>query len=197
MADQKPQNATVVLKAPSEPGKTYYYDPTSQKIWELWTSSGNTTWSYWREVTGSKRDDLLTANASKVKNTGQNNSKVALASLGAGLPGVNTTPGDVTLKYPDNMLDVSDYVLFQFYDYKPPFGKGATKTNGTFDYNQSASYQTPSNGYKPIALYMPEDVSSGFRAQWTGKSMSTLAVDALRSMGQDGFDKVTNAAGSI
>ena len=95
------------------------------------------------------------------------------------------------------MLDVSDYVLFQFYDYKPPFGKGATKTNGTFDYNQSASYQTPSNGYQSIALYMPEDVSSGFRAQWTGKSMSTLAVDALRSMGQDGFDKVTNAAGSI
>jgi hypothetical protein len=197
MADQKPQNATVELKAPSEPGKTYYYDPTTLKIWYLWTSQGNHTWSYWKEVTGSKRDDLLTANASKVGSTSQNNSKVSLQSLGAGLPGVNTSPGKVTLKYPDNMLDVSDYVLFQFYDYKPPFGKGATKTNGTFDYNQSASYQTPSNGYQSIALYMPEDVSSGFRAQWTGKSMSTLAVDALRSMGQDGFEKVTNAAGSI
>jgi len=198
MANQKPQNATVQLKAPSEPGKTYYYDPTTLKIWELWTSSGNTTWSYWREVTGSKRDDLLTANASKVGSTSQNNSKVSLQSLGAGLPGVNTTPGKVTLKYPDNMLDVSDYVLFQFYDYKPPFGKGATKTNGTFDYNQSSSYQTASNGYQPIALYMPEDISSGFRAQWTGKSMSSLAVDSLRAMGQDGFgNKALGAIGTI
>ena len=44
---------------------------------------------------------------------------------------------------------------------------------------------------------MPEDVSSGFRAQWTGKSMSTLAVDGLRSMGQNGFGKVTGAINTI
>lgn len=128
-----------------------------------------------------------------------NSTQGATASLGGGLSPVTKAPSASGLRYPKDMTDVSDYVLFEFYDYKPPFGKGAQDTGvaRVYDYNQSKAYEKASANYQSIALYMPEDVSSGFRAQWTGKSMSTLAVDALRSMGQDGFDKVSGAVGTI
>ena len=76
-----------------------------------------------------------------------------------------------------------DFVLFQFYDYSAPFGPNRKSDSGVFDYNQANEY-TPAGGYKPIMLYMPEDISTGFRANWDGKSMSNLATDALRAMGQ-------------
>jgi len=35
-------------------------------------------------------------------------------------------------------------------------------------------------------LYMPEDISSGFKANWDGKNMSNLATDSLRAAGRTG-----------
>ncbi len=85
-----------------------------------------------------------------------------------------------------------DFVLFQFYDYSAPFGPNRKSDGGVFDYNQANEY-TPAGGYKPIMLYMPEDISSGFRANWDGKSMSNLATDALRAMGQGSLGNKTAA----
>jgi hypothetical protein len=185
----KPVGASVLLKSPQDPLTTYYYDPQSTKLYYLWTSQGNNTYTQWREVKGSKKSAILEANAAAVTagKEALNPATIAGKTID-GLGNVTAAPQSVTLRYPKDMSDVSDFVLFQFYDYKPPFGKGAEKVeNGIYDYNQSAAYEKASADYKSIALYMPEDVSAGFRANWTGKSMSTMATDSLRAMGRDGF----------
>ena len=94
-----------------------------------------------------------------------------------------------------------DYVLFEFFNYSPPFSKekngnnivsegtgkdkveGIVKFEAQFAYNQT-DYTPVGN---PIIMYVPEDISTGYRANWEGKNMSTLATDGLRAMAQKGF----------
>lgn len=111
--------------------------------------------------------------------------------------------GAGTFRYPMTGSDQGgitadgDFVLFQFYDYSAPFGPNRKSDSGVFDYNQANEY-TPAGGYKPIMLYMPEDVSTGFRANWDGKSLSNLATDGLRAMGQGSLgNKVASGATAI
>ena len=116
-----------------------------------------------------------------------------------------TTTG--ALRYPSSapITNSHDYVTFQFYKYKPPFRKreretalvnGKTITNKTefganlYDYNQASKSENQyakTNGAPPIVLYMPEDISTGFRANWTGKAFGNFASDFLRSAGADGL----------
>ena len=144
------------------------------------------------------------------------------------IPGatVNTSSTN-SLRYPTNQGGITndhDYVTFQFYKYTPPFRKrkairsggqteSYTKRRGTafpkeivvdqYDYNQAAgegeqSQYTNSNGMAPIVLYMPEDISTGFRSNWTGKAYGNFASDALKAAGGNTFgDKLTGAANTI
>ena len=111
------------------------------------------------------------------------------------------------LRYPDSapITNSHDYVTFQFYKYAPPFRKrerevatvnGKTITGkeefgaGLYDYNQASKSENQYkklSGAPPIVLYMPEDISTGFRANWTGKAFGNFASDFLRSAGADGL----------
>tara|TARA_B100000902_G_scaffold205171_1_gene195619 strand:+ start:744 stop:1976 length:1233 start_codon:yes stop_codon:yes gene_type:complete len=139
----------------------------------------------------------------------QRENKAGDARARAGLINLKTLPsvarpaeGDGSYRYPmagedqGGITKDGDFVLFQFYDYKAPFGD-RKPDGGVFDYNMANEYVSAS-GYKPIMLYMPEDVSTGFRANWDGKSMSTLATEGLRAMGRKGLgDKVASGATAI
>ena len=118
------------------------------------------------------------------------------------------------LRYPDaasggGSIDAnSDYVLFEFYKYAPPFKSitgsrpdqqpgqrtnTAASDKNYFDYNQIKQYDKKLDGeYKPIIMYMPEDISTGFRGNWGGKAFSNIAAGALRSAGADGLSKLDN-----
>jgi hypothetical protein len=98
------------------------------------------------------------------------------------------------LRYPEKVAATkeSDYVLFEFYDYKPPFkgiNKGATKdSNKALDvYNQSSTdasfYEKTAKGLKTVALYMPEDISTGYKANWSGKAFSNIGRDIMATAG--------------
>ena len=138
----------------------------------------------------------------------QNNLIKVKASL---IPPATVNTNDTnSLRYPTNQGGITndhDYVTFQFYKYTPPFRKrkpirsggqteSYTKRRGTaykkeiivdqYDYNQAAgkgeqSQYTNSNGMAPIILYMPEDISTGFRSNWTGKAYGNFASDALKA----------------
>lgn len=101
----------------------------------------------------------------------------------------------------------SDYVLFEFFKYSPPF-KGqvgarpdqqpgqmtnAAATKGNF-FNYNGQYESAGGDYKSIIMYMPEDISTGFRSNWGGKAFSNIAADALRSAGAEGLSKLNNFA---
>jgi hypothetical protein len=98
------------------------------------------------------------------------------------------------LKYPKEtaMADDSDYVLFEFYDYNPPFGKQTSATKG--DYNQASQY-TAASSYSSIVLYMPEDVSTGFRTNWGGKNFSNIGAGLLRTAGSGGLASMAGNLG--
>jgi len=113
------------------------------------------------------------------------------------------------LRYPSEPgIDVnSDYVAFEFYKYAPPF-KGRTSSVGSsqvagqevtgkfYDYNQLGTYEKLSN-YKSVLLYMPEDISTGFRSSWGGKAMSNIARDAMTAAGAEGFEKLKSAGDAL
>lgn len=128
-----------------------------------------------------------------------------------------------TLRYPHSpgITDDTDYVMFEFYKYKPPYrNRGGSNTNAdsfdaaldnptnnlddlvigtTIDYNDAAQYADTqrAEGYNNILMYMPEDISTGFRAQWGGKNLTNSAVGALRSAGASGFDKIKGAGDAL
>ena len=113
------------------------------------------------------------------------------------------------LRYPDQLQHQdSDYMLFTFYDYVPPFSEAAgnreaegVNGNGevTSPYSQARIVQTNLNlgqynssvsknasrayGYKQVVLYMPDDVQDAFSASWEGKAFGTLAADILTTAG--------------
>ena len=149
--------------------------------------------------------------------------------------GPGTSSDQVTTQYPakGTIGPNSDYVLFQFKKYLPPFGnrkqmetykrEGGTGFgkgnifqgkqfdalrigeknlenlwNSTTDYNQSGQYEDAGEGWEPIVMYMPEDISTGFRGNWGGKAFSTVGAGILGAAGQTGLDsKLTTGFGTM
>jgi len=118
---------------------------------------------------------------------------------------------DSVLRYPGDQ-DIgasSDYVLFQFKRYAPPFKNRPKISNvnqkinqedlsawakGSYDYNQGDEYKDANHeNFPTIAMYMPEDVSTGFRGNWGGKAFSTIGANMLAAAGQEGLDKKLQA----
>lgn len=129
----------------------------------------------------------------------------------------NITPSTQALRYPasPNITDNTDYVLFEFYRYKPPYRarkaslqnpeggddlksyvNNIVNSGSVIDYNDADMYADAQRaaGYNNIIMYMPEDISTGFRAQWGGKNLTNFAAGALRAAGADGFNKINDGA---
>jgi hypothetical protein len=137
----------------------------------------------------------------------RNKARVAFTLTAFAPPSTNYM--SAALRYPDDgsgnagMTEESDYVLFQFFEYKPPFqdntlGTVADGTQFSSNYNQSDQYVSAGDSYPSIVMYMPEDVSTGFRGNWGGKAISTVGADLLRAAGADGpLKKLTNAGNAV
>tara|TARA_B100000035_G_scaffold311138_1_gene320160 strand:+ start:741 stop:1859 length:1119 start_codon:yes stop_codon:yes gene_type:complete len=131
--------------------------------------------------------------------------KISLKNSDA--PQASVSPNDgAALRYPVDppITADGDFMYFQFYDYKPPFANraagnesidGGTAIGSVIDYNDAAMYagSQKSSRFKDIIMYMPEDISTGFRSNWGGKAFSNIATDALRSAGANGMGKLTGA----
>jgi hypothetical protein len=99
---------------------------------------------------------------------------------------------------PGTLESDSDYVLFSFYKYQPPFGgssggvpadpnspsKSATNPWGYSNYQDSSdrAYNNPSS-LKSVVLYMPEDIQTQFGAGWNGAGFGAAAAGLLNVTG--------------
>ena len=150
-----------------------------------------------------------------------------------------------SIRYPSDLsigVD-SDYVVFEFFEYQPPFKDvdgqvqqtaGEAIATAVKDYgwvfgpagqalswglaiedklnvddnnyaSRALSLYNQSNDdekfYKKtsrdsVILYMPEDISTGYRASWSGKKFSNIAAGALATAGaKDPIKMVANALG--
>lgn len=96
----------------------------------------------------------------------------------------NNTGG--SLRYPyDIGVGNSDYMIFEFIEYVPPFNKDVDKLNRTtYDaYNASINKLKKANGWPQIILYMPEGVSVSYKATWDGKKFGNIAAGVLSAAG--------------
>lgn len=108
-----------------------------------------------------------------------------------------------SLRYPDDIGTATDYMIFEFFKYKPPFGAGSGGGTPTLAaYNQTAQL-TEKAGLNQIILYMPEDVSVSYKGDWTPKKFSNIGAGLLASAGgvaggnfKEALDKITATAGS-
>jgi hypothetical protein len=124
-----------------------------------------------------------------------------------------------SVRYPSDPAAIeadSDYVLFSFYSYAPPFGGGRDTPNradansasksssnpwGYSNYQDSSdrSYKNPS-GLKSVILYMPEDIQTQFGAGWNGAGFGAAAAGMLGVTGsvnnQKDFGALVQAFGS-
>jgi hypothetical protein len=126
-----------------------------------------------------------------------------------------------SLRYPSNpgITPDTDYVLFDFWEYIPPFAQDTGVNQGAIDrYNASAeaiidplaqfagtsisakaTWGEKSNGlgfersegFPQIMLYMPEDIGAAYKGQWAGHTFSNGGANAMRTGGQ------TNAVGVV
>ena len=172
-------SGAIELVSPQENarGVEYWYDPETGKVFYKHTRSmggpntGGDQIVFIEETNKSKADALINANRSKLDLDTREEYE------GGYEVGKIAARNDETLRYPSNSKN-SDFVLFEFYKYAPPW-----KTN-TADYDQKKNNQyIKSENLKSISLYMPEDISTGFRANWTGKSLSNISSGALRAAG--------------
>ena len=113
-----------------------------------------------------------------------------LADYGAAVGAEGTS-----LRFPHDMLidEGEDFVMFDFYDYRPPFkgkvygGEGQEVINKTLaQYNASgyANEYFKDKKYNQILMYMPQDVQDAFAAKWDGKKFGALTTGLVAAAGQ-------------
>lgn len=111
------------------------------------------------------------------------------------------TPGALgSLRYPseEGALDNSDYMIFEFYNYVPPFSQG--KGGGGFTqeaYNSTATKSGLGSVGPQIVLYMPEDLSVSYKAEWTGKKFSNIGAGLLQRAGDAAAGKLGDALSGL
>jgi|TARA_B100001741_G_scaffold86357_2_gene70383 hypothetical protein len=142
--------------------------------------------------------------------------------IGSVSAGKLTDSSGIGLKYPNQMIeDNTDYVIFQFAKYVPPFGKSGEGGGNMLDnYNASISNKNfkstpvtvskseffnknPKDGesatqeIKSIILPMPQDLSTEQKQDWQSKSFTRLGAAAIAALGGGSFSKADAMARNV
>jgi hypothetical protein len=138
----------------------------------------------------------------------EENLRKAAAPMTIGPSAGTTYSGTGLLKYPFRIpiTEQSDYVSFDFYDYKPPFQTDASDSGANAQSNSSyraysASAEeanlTKASGFKPVILYMPEDVNAQYGANWGGAGFGIGYKEIAKTIANGGvpdFDTLLDSA---
>ena len=126
---------------------------------------------------------------------------------------IETAVESSTVRYPSGIVFNSDtdYVLFQFGKYKPPFSQesDAGLIAGAYEaYNSSIKdleiqsiAVTPVGGVskeiKSIMLPMPQDLSNELKNDWQGKSFTRMGKASISAAAGGAFSTAVKAAGDL
>ena len=219
LKDIKQYGAIQPKNPPIEANKGDYYKDTNG---QTWIKQDNGGWNINTSNTGTGTGNDLTNDSTRYQSAKRQVGIDGLIKAPLG-PGTNAyVENKKRLQYPSTgtIGADSDYVLFEFKKYLPPFGnkkalesyqrwggfgknsfnkqvKGLTIREdnlqelfeNTTDYNQAGQYEDAGDQFPPIVMYMPEDISTGFRGNWGGKAFSTVGAGILSAAGQTGLQK--------
>ena len=109
--------------------------------------------------------------------------------------GVTVAVSNSSIRYPADMLvsEGEDYVMFDFYDYKPPFqdkiiqsGNSVNQTLNQYNATGFAAEFFKDRAYPQIIMYMPQDIQDSFSAKWEGKKFGNTTAGIIASAGRAG-----------
>jgi len=195
------------LNVPPQYEEAGIYTQSPEGQWYVTSYGSNRNPKYYWVETGAPARGRRTIDWSKANPSSVGSGYIQLGTISP----ATRPPESSTWRYPmadkgqGGIHQDGDYVMFQFYNYIPPFGPDRLKNKqpnnkNVPDYNMAKEYNQaePASSYKTVLLYMPEDISTGFRANWDGKSMSNMAAATLRSFGAKGLgNKVAAGASAI
>ena len=192
--------------------ESYYWDADENKYYYISTTGGNysaTGWDY-EEVTDKETLDRLDKKYGRGKNylsqdfNPQLETKTTIKTKFSGA-GVAPEGAAGSVRFPSDMLvdEGEDFVMFDFYNYKPPFqdkkiGEGNSINQTLRDYNDSAfgSEYFKEKEFPQIIMYMPQDVQDKFSAKWEGKKFGMTTAGLIAGAGKSGaVEKLQTAAG--
>ena len=126
---------------------------------------------------------------------------------------IDASVESTSIRFPADIASGGDssYVLFSFYNYKPPFqdkvgassGLTVNKKNGTKVVLKNNEYVNQdlnaynrggvlteefekAVGLNQIMLYMPDDIQDAYKADWEGKAFGSITAGILASAGREG-----------
>ena len=178
------------MPVPAAPGSTKGSSTKSQTIGD---GKGSTARPNGGRPGGASASEK---NSEEVKKSKENQDKIPLTAIP-----IPKKEGKI-LRYPSKPAidEDQDYVLFTFYEYTPPFrDRAATAYTGkTAIETYNASNYTPSKLDTQIILYMPEDISTGHKANWQGKNFSNIGAGIMSAAGAtNAADMLKQVAGNV
>ncbi len=116
-------------------------------------------------------------------------------------------PGTGSVRFPHDMLIGAgdDFVMFDFYDYKPPFqdkvspdGKVINQTLQQYNATAFSAEYFKDKAYQQIIMYMPQDIQDVYSAKWEGKKFGAMTTGMIASAGRTGMvNKLQEQAKSL
>ena len=193
--------------------KSYFWDSNERAYYYVSQSYGEPTytkdgWNY-KKVT----EPTMLSNLKKKYNRGgelygpdynpflETESTIKTEFGGSGVA-VNGAGGSVRFPHDMRIGKTEDFVMFDFYDYRPPFKQRTTAVGDVVNqtlkqYNASgyAGEYFKDKSYPQILMYMPQDIQDQFAAKWEGKKFGQTTTGLLAAAGQTGaVKKLQNAA---
>ena len=192
----------------------YYYNPVTEKYYKVREGNGGySVGTGFQEVNPNSRLGKRLAREYPRGNTdvGQDYnpfletvSTIKTKFGGAGTA-VNGAGGSV--RFPHDMLisEGEDFVMFDFYNYKPPFqdrvapdGKYINQTLKQYSGSAYSAEFFKDKAYPQILLYMPQDVTDTFAAKWEGKKFGAMTTGMIAAAGQTGnMNKINQGARTV
>jgi hypothetical protein len=197
--------------------KGSYYKGTNGNWFIL---ESRTNGQRWAEYTYEPQGTLLTgskiptdAPSSPNSSSAPGGSSASRTLTGANSGPLGAAPSSSTVRYPHDMSvgNDSDYVLFEFGKYIPPFSQTSAQNGGATmyaDYNGSSALTPvaiPTGGKdsddNPITasafvLPMPQDLSNEMKQNWSGKAFSGIGRSAIAALAGGDFSKLGKTAGN-
>ena len=175
---------------------TYVFYKWNGKEWEYYTDRNRVKlWKEQQSEEGRRNAEALNG-GSNIRFNFENRKNL-----------VNATSADA-LRYPrkEPIDEISDYVSFSFFKYKPPLqgtnsnddgldtaGTGFDIENAYRNYNASVVETEPADNLQSILLYMPQDIQSEYSQEWAAGKLGTAAAVSVRGLSGN-FD--VNSIGS-
>ena len=171
------------------PPRIYGWNPKTQTVYEqLETTTIAGISIRWKRSRPDIQEQVQTAFGTKIKAANLSLKEQQKDVLTFSPPSVDTSK---VISYPEILQTASadtDYVLFTFHKYNPPYGASLRSDvntplpRGQARYNQMQKDRSaPLEDYDVLKLYMPEDIQNQMSARWGGEGFANIGKTAVKA----------------